>query len=854
MIKTLLTRIRNLNQYNSENKTIRWEDPVSSRWENIYGKLTENDNAIFISNDKLLIGIISQVNYGKSLLCINIQEVQCQNDQFLRLHKAYPELISRVKANFQPFIHPLQLDLNQLIADAKNQNLINFFILSSEEKYNELSQSFKENDRIVLLDNNHHFQNVKINSKEGLIDFPKELDIDISIEGLIIDEVLQKNKNYKRKSLKSNNVSRIEKIKGEITNNGIFKFTSFFTYHDTLFNKRVYQKKEEKPKINTIYLNTNESIFKVSMSGKDINDKAFNFFNSNNLIIVHSQTKAKGVSSQTQGDTFSKQMKIGDYFYMCRGNNNVEVIGKITDNAISCEYEDFGDDGWLQRSYEIVSEAIKEESYSDDKKWWTPNDNSTCIVIPSKEIKEANNKLFIPYFDTQFELKNNPLTTTISNSNKIMSDNLNQILYGPPGTGKTYNTILEAAKIITGNESISYQDALEVFNDNLNNRIEFITFHQNYSYEDFIQGIRPDIENGKELSFEKKDGILKKIADRALFEYYIENQKLKTKPNELFVDATEAYLDFFNQLSVGQEFSTKKNKKINIIQLNKNKNIVFKYENGSKPVLVSSNRLLKLYSKIADINQIQNINEDIRAAIGGCDASVYYSMLREFIVFYDENKKRIQDEDDYQDTDYLDITEERKKEILSQITLNELRNISKDSVKKYVIIIDEINRANISRVFGELITLIEEDKRSHGKIPMRVTLPSGDTFIVPSNLHIVGTMNTADKSIALLDIALRRRFDFVPMYPLYEGLKDSIYFPDVLQKMNEKIKKMKGPDFQIGHAYFMKSDNLLEIMNRKVIPLLLEYFMNDETQVKEIINIEGYLVDENSWPMKLNKA
>ena len=469
-------------------------------------------------------------------------------------------------------------------------------------------------------------------------------------------------------------------------------------------------------------------------------------------------------------------------------------------------------------------------------------------------IKEVNKKDQIQAIwndEVQLSKENN---SQINNNLSHMYIPKNQILYGPPGTGKTYNTILEAAKIISGNESISYEDALEVFNINLNNQIEFITFHQNYTYEDFIQGIRPDIENEKELSFEKKDGVFKRIADRALFEYYIENQKLKTTPNELFVDATEAYLDFFNQLSVGQEFATKKNKKINIIQLNKNKNIVFKYEKGSKPVLVSSNRLLKLYSKIPDINQIQNINEDVRAAIGGCDASAYYTMLREFIIFYDENKKRIQDEEDYQDTDYLDITEERKKEILSQITLNELRNISKDSVKKYVIIIDEINRANISRVFGELITLIEEDKRSHGKIPMRVTLPSGDTFIVPSNLHIIGTMNTADKSIALLDIALRRRFEFVPMYPLYEGFKDSIYFPDILQKMNEKIKKIKGPDFQIGHAYFMENDNLLEIMNRKVIPLLLEYFMNDETQVKEIITIDGYLVDENSWPMKLNKA
>ncbi|CAA9203757.1 hypothetical protein FLA105534_04939 [Flavobacterium bizetiae] len=493
---------------------------------------------------------------------------------------------------------------------------------------------------------------------------------------------------------------------------------------------------------------------------------------------------------------------------------------------------------FLTRKFEKI-QSIPATSFATYKGWAYPVQDNLTPIISEPDI------ITIP-------TNNNSATSSIMNNNYKSS--LNQILYGPPGTGKTYNTILEAAKIISGNENISYEDALEEFNTNLNNQIEFITFHQNYTYEDFIQGIRPDIENEKELSFEKKDGIFKRIADRALFEYYIENQKLKTTSNELFVDPTEAYLDFFNQLSVGQEFATKKNKKINIIQLNKNKNIVFKYENGSKPVLVSSNRLLKLYSKIPDINQIQNINEDVRAAIGGCDASAYYTMLREFIIFYDENKKRIQDEEDYQDTDYLDITEERKKEILSQITLNELRNISKDSVKKYVIIIDEINRANISRVFGELITLIEEDKRSHGKIPMRVTLPSGDTFIVPSNLHIIGTMNTADKSITLLDIALRRRFEFVPMYPLYEGFKDSIYFPDILQKMNEKIKKIKGPDFQIGHAYFMENDNLLEIMNRKVIPLLLEYFMNDETQVKEIITIDGYLVDENSWPMKLNKV
>ncbi|MDB4107294.1 AAA family ATPase [Bacteroidia bacterium] len=172
--------------------------------------------------------------------------------------------------------------------------------------------------------------------------------------------------------------------------------------------------------------------------------------------------------------------------------------------------------------------------------------------------------------------------------------------------------------------------------------------------------------------------------------------------------------------------------------------------------------------------------------------------------------------------------------------------------ENYVIIIDEINRANISRVFGELITLIEPDKRSNGSIPLEVRLPSGDKFIVPSNLYIIGTMNTADKSIALLDIALRRRFEFEPMYPKYEIEGKVIQDVEVLNKLNTKIIETKGHDFQIGHAYFMDdSTNLVQRMNRKVIPLLLEYYMNDEKEVKQILNYAGLNVEENSWPLRI---
>ncbi|NLH61376.1 MAG: ATPase, partial [Ignavibacteriales bacterium] len=138
-----------------------------------------------------------------------------------------------------------------------------------------------------------------------------------------------------------------------------------------------------------------------------------------------------------------------------------------------------------------------------------------------------------------------------------------------------------------------------------------------------------------------------------------------------------------------------------------------------------------------------------------------------------------------------------------------------------------------------------------GEIPLTSKLPSGDEFCVPANLYIIGTMNTADKSIALLDIALRRRFEFEPLYPKYEIDGEPINEPEILRKMNDIIIKSKGHDFQIGHSFFMGIEfDLVKQMNTKVIPLLLEYFMNDEEEVKKILKDSG-LVVEDSWPIKI---
>ena len=176
----------------------------------------------------------------------------------------------------------------------------------------------------------------------------------------------------------------------------------------------------------------------------------------------------------------------------------------------------------------------------------------------------------------------------------------------------------------------------------------------------------------------------------------------------------------------------------------------------------------------------------------------------------------------------------------------------KDNENNYVIIIDEINRANMSKVLGELITLIEEDKRWGEENGLSVTLPSGEPFAVPNNLYILGTMNSADKSISIIDVALRRRFEFIEQQVDLSKVKDAT-LRGVLKKVNEKLKgETESTDLLVGHAYFMNKtvNDLGNILNRAIIPLLYEYFFDNGKKVKsvveEAIKDTGYKVDSGA--------
>lgn len=314
-----------------------------------------------------------------------------------------------------------------------------------------------------------------------------------------------------------------------------------------------------------------------------------------------------------------------------------------------------------------------------------------------------------------------------------------------------------------------------------NGQIEFVTFHPSFTYEDFVEGFRP-VGNG---NIQRVDGIFKEICIRAL--------------DEVMPEKETRLIDVFGEY--------------------KKKEFKAQFDPNNKKVVLEK-KLVAPSTAASDVIEKEFGN---RPSINGW---TWWNVRN-------ENGK----ETTIEDYDAKDMGGQNLFEQYYNMDKTARMALFKPESKRFVIVIDEINRANISKVFGELITLMEPNKRLGNDEELFVRLPySKKRFGIPKNLFILGTMNSTDKSIALVDVALRRRFKFERMNPNYECIKND-ESRDFLEKLNKKIIALKGEDFQIGHSYLMgdRGNQLEEVIREEILPLLEEYFYNDFDRLGTIL-------------------
>ncbi|AKF47304.1 McrB family protein [Pseudomonas fragariae (ex Marin et al. 2024)] len=379
---------------------------------------------------------------------------------------------------------------------------------------------------------------------------------------------------------------------------------------------------------------------------------------------------------------------------------------------------------------------------------------------------------------------------------------LNQIFFGPPGTGKTYATV-EATLQILGQpflaKNLDNRSALKARFDELlaAGDVRFVTFHQSFSYEDFVEGLRATTDEQGQIRYEVVSGVFKSLCESIASE-------LSGK---------------YRAFKVGERYGTG----YKVIRANDD---ILELE---KPKGKNFGLAMSLLNALADdVSQgVLSVND---LSTGNWEEKLPNSTYDPYLV-----------------KGYRNIVPVLIEHMLSKRNEDFRTAEVAQSERPKVLIIDEINRGNVSRIFGELITLIEPSKRAGASEALEVTLPySKERFSIPGNIHLIGTMNTSDRSLAALDIALRRRFTFIEVPPNPELLEDievdGIAIDELLSVMNQRIAVLLDQDHCLGHAYFMPLENdptlerLAGIFQEQILPLLQEYFFEDWQRIQWVLN------------------
>ena len=443
----------------------------------------------------------------------------------------------------------------------------------------------------------------------------------------------------------------------------------------------------------------------------------------------------------------------------------------------------------------------------------------------------------------------------------------NLILYGPPGTGKTFHTMEVAVRLCGENPAQEREDLREQYERlRKEKRIEFVTFHQNFSYEEFVEGLRPETGGDEErvaqgFTLEPRAGIFRQLCTRAdetrkaeeagpsidldgraIFKMSLGRAGIE---DEIFEDAWEG--DYI-VLGWGGDIDWSPYDSYQAIHDRWNED--HPGTHGSDSNIAQVNRFV-VDMKPGDLVVVSYGNSKIRA-IAEVTGPYEFAPTETREYSHRRGVRWLRRFDNPIDASLVSRAK------FSQKSCYPIREANLDreglaallpsgdgdgEAKQFVLVIDEINRANISKVFGELITLIEPDKRLGMDEELTVRLPySNDVFGVPANLHIVGTMNTADRSIMQIDTALRRRFRFEEMEPDSTLLRtvNNIDLRRVLDTINARIEYLLDRDHAVGHAFFMGDGGkdraaIDETMRFKIIPLLQEYFFDDWRNIAAVL-------------------
>ncbi|WP_217431204.1 McrB family protein [Acinetobacter sp. Marseille-Q1623] len=444
-------------------------------------------------------------------------------------------------------------------------------------------------------------------------------------------------------------------------------------------------------------------------------------------------------------------------------------------------------------------------------------------------IKNQGNQSFFPYVEKLFTMVRKGYLANKQKKQKneeikgevMMEQALNRILFGAAGTGKTYHTINHAVSILDPEydpqlDRKELKKRFDIYKKQ--GQIQFVTFHQSFSYEDFVEGIRAETDKQGQLRYDVKAGVFKKICDQAKQ-----------------IDNNQSITQVTQPIEFGKGYILKK-MNTELLEIQKPNGNVIHLSRVLTDFLLREFRNGKITDRnLAEKKVIEILGES--EILEPYLVNGYSAIWANLIPFLDK-------------------------------LLHSANPVVKEK-SKYVIIIDEINRGNISRIFGELITLIEDSKRQGADEALSVTLPySKEEFSVPNNVYIIGTMNSSDRSLTGLDIALRRRFTFIEMPPQPQEIKNEdgelikisgkdkdgndkdVIVADILSAMNQRIEVLLDRDHCIGHANFMSLkekptlEHLAHIFKQKIIPQLQEYFFDDWAKINLVFFNNSMIVED----------